>query len=108
MAVNGDHKSAYGTGKNKGKLKKTLSNFGSPASSQGKATWTEAHPNKVRAIVDVVTDLGGAVMFGKSRDGGALSVTVFMDGDKRTIWIGGDDDLEERLDYIREYFVEQA
>lgn len=65
-----------------------------------KADWGSASPEKIQAIVLNITTLGGAVTFGTSRDGGAYSVTLLLDGDRQTLWFNGDSELDDELDAV--------
>ncbi len=44
--------------------------------------------------------MGGAVTFGLSRDQGAHSLTLLLDGGRETLWFNGNADLEEALDEV--------
>jgi hypothetical protein len=49
-----------------------------------------------------VSSLGGAITFGGSRDGGALQVAIFLDGEKHVKWIEGAEDANAVLAEIWE------
>ena len=66
--------------------------------------WDEVDPRHVAWLVCVVTRKGGAVMFGTSRDGGALMVTLLLDGEKMQKWISPRDVPEDVLTHICETF----
>ena len=66
-------------------------------SGRGKVSWASCDPEATASLIEGVTDAGGAVMFGASRDGMALSVTLHLDGDRETIWIDRDKDVSEQL-----------
>ena len=66
----------------------------------GSADWGNCDPRWVAGVVVGITGLGGAVTFGLSRDQGAYSVTLLLDGERETLWFNGDADLEAELDGI--------
>jgi len=98
MGVYGD-----GDNKRKGKARGTadnatrLSRLGELSQSGGKADWGEALPENLAAVVMGVTRLGGAASFGLSRDKGAYNLTLFLDGERTTLWFNGDCALDEEL-----------
>lgn len=66
------------------------------------ADWGGCDPARIQDIVVAITELGGAATFGLSRDGGAHSVTVMLDGERETLWFNGNADLNEELVTVRE------
>jgi hypothetical protein len=94
--------------KNKGARSKTgpksrlAAQFSGDDSSEDTITWSAANPSSVVALTCLVSKLGGAVTFGGSRDGGALQVAIFLDGDKVTRWIGAGAAVDEELAEIYE------
>lgn len=64
---------------------------------QGDASWGDCDPVKVHAVVIAITGLGGAVTFGLSRDMGAHSITLMLDGNRKTLWFNGDAELSDNL-----------
>ncbi len=95
----------YGDGENKrkGKARGTADNgsrlarLGELSQQSGTADWGEALPENVAAVVMGVTRLGGAASFGLSRDKGAYNLTLFLDGERTTLWFNGDAALDEEL-----------
>lgn len=65
--------------------------------AEGSADWGGCDSERVKAVVVAITSLGGAVTFGLSRDQGAHSLTLMLDGTRRTMWYNGDADLDEAL-----------
>ena len=61
------------------------------------ADWLGCSAERMQAVIHKITSLGGAVTFGTSRDGGAYSVTLLLDGDRETLWFNGDADLDDEL-----------
>ncbi len=66
------------------------------------ADWNGCSPERLQAVVHNITQIGGAVTFGTSRDGGAYSVTLLLDGDRETLWFNGDAELDEELQAVVE------
>lgn len=98
MGVYGD-----GDNKRKGKTRGSvdnatrLSRLGELSQGGGKADWGEALPENIAAVVMCVTRIGGAASFGLSRDRGAYNLTLFLDGERTTLWFNGDAALDEEL-----------
>lgn len=67
-----------------------------------KADWLGCSPERLQGVIHKITTVGGAVTFGTSRDGGAYSVTLLLDGDRETLWFNGDADLDDELQAIVE------
>lgn len=63
----------------------------------GSAGWGEIDPGLIQAVVVGITELGGAVTFGLSRDHGAHSLTLLLDDNRKTMWYNGDADLAAEL-----------
>lgn len=99
--------------RSKGKQKKrgatnvarSLEGLGQSKGMSGGADYAEADFACVAGIIIETTRRGGAVSFGLSRDKGAYNVTVFMDGDRRTVWINGDADLNAELEKILHFIA---
>lgn len=62
--------------------------------------WGGCDPRRLQAVLVAITGLGGAVTFGLSRDGGAHSVTLLLDGERETLWFNGNAELDEELDMV--------
>ncbi len=58
------------------------------------ADWGTCSPEKIHGVVMAITELGGAVTFGLSRDNGAHMLTLLLDGHRETLWFNGDSDLD--------------
>lgn len=70
-------------------------------SAAGGADWGSASPERIQGVVVEITALGGAVTFGLSRDKGAHSMTLMLDGHRETMWYNGDAVLDDELDAAR-------
>ncbi len=79
--------------------KKRLAAFGS-GREEGSADWGSCNPKKLQAVIVLITSLGGATTIGLSRDGGAHSITLLLDGERETLWFNGNADLDEELDNV--------
>lgn len=66
----------------------------------GEATWGDCSEERMQAVVHGITALGGAVTFGLSRDKGAHSLTLMLDGQRVPLWFNGGADLDEELDGV--------
>lgn len=66
----------------------------------GAGDWGACDPRWLQAVVVAITGLGGAITFGLSRDGGAHSLTLLLDGDRQTLWFNGSADLDEELEKV--------
>ncbi len=63
--------------------------------------WGGCDAAKIQGVIMGITELGGAVTFGLSRDGGAHSVTLMLDGQRQTMWYNGDAELDAELDGVK-------
>lgn len=88
--------------KSRGKtnVARSLEGLGQADRPPGSADYAEADFSFMCGIVIEVSRRGGAVSFGLSRDRGAYNVTIFLDGDRKTVWINGSDDLNLELEKI--------
>lgn len=90
------------TSKKRGKtdVTRSLAGLGSGKGTTGGADYAEADFSWLAGVIIEATRRGGAASFGLSRDKGAYSVTIFLDGDRKTVWISGGDDLNAELEKI--------
>lgn len=84
---------------------RSLDGLGSAKGQTGGADYAEADFALVAGILIETTRRGGAVSLGLSRDKGAYNVTIFLDGDRRTVWINGDSDLNVELEKILHFIA---
>lgn len=73
-----------------------LNAFASGSAGSG-ADWGGCDATRLQSVVVKITELGGAITLGLSRDGGAHSLTLMLDGDRETLWFNGGADLDEEL-----------
>lgn len=81
------------------KLEGVLGGFSDDADT-GRADWNTCSPELMKAVVVSITAMGGAVIFGLSRDKGAHSVTLMHDQDRKSIWMAGNADLDAEMSAI--------
>lgn len=79
--------------------KHRLESFARASASSG-ADWGGCNPDKLQAVVVGITILGGAITLGLSRDMGAHSLTLLLDGGRETLWFNADADLNDELDEV--------
>ncbi len=99
------HDPAKGSGTSKKKSRGTVRNPSrleafSKGSGGGLADWGSCDCNWVQAVVVRITAMGGAVTFGLSRDNGAHSLSLMLDGHRETLWFNGDADLNDELQRV--------
>ena len=63
----------------------------------GQAEWATCSPELLHSVVAGITRVGGAVIFGLSKDRGAHSLTLMLGGKRQPLWYNGDADLDEEL-----------
>lgn len=62
--------------------------------------WSEVPDTLMRLAVDAVSRAGGALMFGRTRDGGALSIMVLQDNDKLKAYPHTGQEAQEYLERL--------
>lgn len=68
---------------------------------KGDADWGACDPTRLQAVVVGITEMGGAVTLGLSRDMGAHSLTLLLDGQRTTLWFNGNADLDSELEGVK-------
>lgn len=81
-------------------IQHTLDGFGTSDRVGGSIGWDELKPEVAGRMVVAVTKLGGAVLFGSSRDGGALLLTVHLDGDRKNVWLAAAESLTDDVEKL--------
>lgn len=97
-----DGRSNAGTGKKKrGSVDnaKRLDAFSERAGNSS-ADWGGCDCSRLQAVVVAITGMGGAITIGLSRDMGAYSMTLLLDGDRQTMWFNGSADLDAELEDV--------
>lgn len=82
-----------------------LAGFGSRRGQSNAFDWGNADPVLLAGVVVSVSRHGGLASFGRTSDGGAGTVTVFLDNDRSTEYIKPTEDLDEKLAEILDYFA---
>lgn len=62
-----------------------------------KASWEEADADLLWRVVTAVTEAGDAITLGKTRDGGAVSLTVLSGEERIRLYAHGEDEVAEML-----------
>ncbi len=70
------------------------------ARGSSEADWGTCDAAKLQTVIAAITGMGGAVTFGLSRDQGAHSLTLMLDGERETLWFNRDADLNVELDGV--------
>lgn len=70
----------------------------------GNVDWGAAMPEMLAAVVMAVTRKGGAVSFGRTRDLGALLLTVFLDDSREKFYYNDEAEVDAELEKIVHYF----
>lgn len=91
-------------------VKKTLEErFGKPiesASNSWRVSFSESEPRLLHLVVAVVIDNGDAMVFGRTRDGGATVITILSGEQKHKFYSTTKSELDDNLNLIRrEYGV---
>lgn len=66
------------------------------------ADWGACESARIADVVVLITNMGGAVTFGMSRNQGAYSLSIMLDGHRETLWFNGSVDLDEELANVRQ------
>jgi len=82
-----------------------LAGFGSGSHESGSFDWGEADPVLISGVVVSVTRHGGLASFGYTRDGGAGTLTVFLDNERSTEYFKPTDDTDAKLAGIVDFFA---
>ena len=78
-----------------------------PGTNGGPVSWTKVDPIAIAETIEVVAIAGGALRFGYTRDGGALSIGVYGDGSPYTLYVSPHEDARDLLRSIRDGFAPQ-
>jgi len=101
MGVFGDgDNSKKGKGRGKTNVASRLAGLGQESQHRGDADWRVVSWTWASGIVIETTRRGGMVSFGTSRDKGAYKLSVFLDGERRDIWISSSEDVDAELEKI--------
>lgn len=71
----------------------------------GRANYMELDHRRIMQSIEIITANGGAIRFGKTRDGGAFAVGVYGDGgEPYTDYLRPNDDVAEYLETLVDAF----
>jgi hypothetical protein len=79
----------------------------SPSTPKQRATWAGAPAELLWLVVKNITESGGAVRFGLTRDGGAYAVGIYDNGEHETEYLKPSDDLRAYLEELAAAFEDQ-
>lgn len=88
-----------------GATRSRLAGFGSSGNQSVSFDWGEADPVLVAGVVVSITRHGGLASFGYTRDGGAGTLTVFLDNERSTEYFKPSEDCDQKLASIVDYFA---
>lgn len=75
---------------------------------RGPASFVDDGSPVLTRLIDDIANCGGAIRFGKSRDGGALAIGVYGDGETAyTVYLGPNDDYLALLGEVAGRLVER-
>ena len=99
------HNDGRGTQKTSGSRRGSVKNAArleafAGRTGRGNAEWATCDAERLQVVICKITDMGGAVTIGLSRDQGAHSLTLLLDGERQTLWFNGDADLNQELDKV--------
>ncbi len=81
-----------------------LAGFGNSGAESAGFDWGEADPVLIAGVVVSVTRHGGLASFGYTRDGGAGTLTVFLDNERSTEYFKPAEDCDQKLAAVVDYF----
>jgi len=88
-----------------GKAVSRLAGFGAGSGQQSGFDWGDADPVLIAGVVVSVTRQGGLASFGYTRDGGAGTLTVFLDNERSTEYFKPTEDCDQKLAAVVDYFA---
>jgi len=84
-----------------GKAERRVSLPGVPGQKQ---SWRDVDPGVLIDTIQTVALAGGAIRLGYTRDGGAIAIGVYGDGDPYTVYVSPRDNLADTLRAVRDGF----
>lgn len=66
------------------------------------ADWSSVADKSIIRIISALTNAGGAVRFGYSRDGGAYSLGIYLGDDSETLYFKPYEDVGAKLEELAE------
>lgn len=71
-----------------------------------KVSWADTDAAGLGALIVRASYQNAALLFGTTRDGGALTLTIYWDGDRETLYVNDPDELENTLSEVWDLFPE--
>lgn len=78
------------------------SRVGAPKPEAAKASWEDADADTLWRTIQEVTSQGDAIMFGLTRDGGAVVLTVLSGDERVKQYATGEEEIAALLQLVRE------
>lgn len=72
------------------------------------ADWGAADPGRIVSLISTVTAQNGLCSFGYTRDLGAYTLTVILDGERYTDYCRPTEDIDSFLDNLREDYTDMG
>lgn len=79
----------------------------SPSTPKQRASWAGAPAELLWEVIRNITEQGGAVRFGLTRDGGAYAIGIYDNGEHETEYLKPSDDLRLYLVDLAAAFEDQ-
>lgn len=79
----------------------------SPSTPKEKASWRGAPAENLWEVIVNITEQGGAIRFGLTRDGGAYAVGIYDNGEHETEYLKPGEDLRGYLEELATAFKDQ-
>ena len=76
--------------------------------SGGLVSYEEATAGWLAAAIIAVTDEGGALQFGKSRDGGVFTLVILLDGEIEKVYVKQSEGIDQALEGIYHDFTTEV
>lgn len=89
----------------KSKLSKFRASKGTGGAGEGRADYKTATPGWIVAAIVAVTDQGGAIQFGYSRDGGIYTIVILMDGEIEKNYVKQSEGIDNFCEQIHAAFT---
>jgi len=83
--------------------------YGATAKTSERADWRTVSNVAIVSVIQAAAEVGGALRFGCSRDGGAYALGVYGDGpDVYTLYAGSVEEMEEHITHLTDVFYDIA
>jgi hypothetical protein len=74
-------------------------------STQGRADYSTATPGWIVAAIVAVTNAGGAIQFGYSRDGGVYTIVILLDGEIEKNYVKQSEGIDQFCEELHAAFT---